>query len=200
MRQTHKRFCAGIGALAAVFACLAGTASPALAQSCKAPPGMSAIDQYCEAIPGPGGERGNSDHGTGAKPIPATAERALTKAGADGRDVLALSAGTAGSAGSGVGAARCGAGANVHGRGGADAAACRSGASGRGESGVRASSGSGASGGLSEPSPSVVNALAKSVSSSGDTAGSLFGTTLLLLTVAFFGFGWVRYRGRRAAG
>lgn len=74
---------------------LAFTARPALADNCVAPPGTSGIDQYCESLPSPGGSshqgpKGGSGHKGGGSNLPSATKKALTKQGAAGAGVLAL--------------------------------------------------------------------------------------------------------------
>jgi len=74
---------------------LALTARPAMADNCTAPPGTSGIDQYCESLPSPGGSshqgpNGGSGHKGGGSNLPSATKKALTKQGAAGVGVLAL--------------------------------------------------------------------------------------------------------------
>lgn len=136
---------------------------------------MSGIDQYCEAIPGPSGDRGNTDTDRGGRPLPAATLRALERSGADGQSIIGLS---------GPASAQ-----EAKRKGQPAAGAVPATPKGPLPSSVRAD----------RPSENPLAAVASGFADTGDTAGPLFGTLLLLLALVFFATAWLRYRRRAQA-
>lgn len=166
--------------VALVIAFMAET--PGLAQTCQGRPGASAVDEYCEAIPSADGERrppGSTDGSNGSSSVPAATARALTRSGADGAVVIALT--------------------------GSGGAATETGTQSQEPSSQptrpsdlprQSSDAQGAVAGVSAASERSNNPI-KAVSAaigSGATVGSGFVTLLLALTVVVLGINWTRYR------